>query len=72
MGDWPVAGFTPANDQIRDKLSFAFADLGGQTVKNISRAVGVFGLTSKEINALPEPELAQPDIETTVGSISPT
>jgi class 3 adenylate cyclase/pimeloyl-ACP methyl ester carboxylesterase len=49
-----------ANDQIRDKLSLAFADLGEQTVKNISRAVGVFGLGSKEIEALPEPELAQP------------
>ena len=48
-----------ANDQIRDKLSFAFADLGEQTVKNISRAVGIFGLASKEIEALPEPELAQ-------------
>jgi class 3 adenylate cyclase/pimeloyl-ACP methyl ester carboxylesterase len=49
-----------ANDQIRDKLSLAFADLGEQMVKNISRAVGVFGLASKEIEALPEPELAQP------------
>ena len=35
-----------ANDQIRDKLSLAFADLGEQAVKNISRAVGVFGLTA--------------------------
>jgi TolB-like protein/rhodanese-related sulfurtransferase/tetratricopeptide (TPR) repeat protein len=43
-----------ANDQIRDKLSLAFADLGEQTVKNISRAVGVFGLTVKDIAALPE------------------
>jgi class 3 adenylate cyclase/pimeloyl-ACP methyl ester carboxylesterase len=48
-----------ANDQIRDKLSLAFADLGEQTVKNIARAVGVFGLTSKDIEALPEPEMAQ-------------
>ena len=29
----------------------------------MSRAVGVFGLTSKEIEALPEPELAQPEAE---------
>jgi class 3 adenylate cyclase/pimeloyl-ACP methyl ester carboxylesterase len=43
-----------ANDQIRDKLSLAFADLGEQTVKNISRAVGVFGLTARDIEVLPE------------------
>jgi class 3 adenylate cyclase/pimeloyl-ACP methyl ester carboxylesterase len=49
-----------ANDQIRDKLSLTFADLGEQAVKNISRAVGVFGLASKEIEALPEPEVAKP------------
>ena len=43
-----------ANDQIRDKLSMAFADLGEQAVKNIARAVGVFGLTAEDIDALPE------------------
>ena len=43
-----------ANDQIRDKLSLSFADLGEQAVKNISRAVGVFGLTAKDIESLPE------------------
>jgi class 3 adenylate cyclase/pimeloyl-ACP methyl ester carboxylesterase len=42
-----------ANDQIRDKLSLSFADLGEQAVKNISRAVGVFGLTAGDIESLP-------------------
>ncbi len=52
-----------ANDQIRDKLALAFTDLGEQTVKNISRAVGVFGLGSKEIEALPEPKITQPTLD---------
>ena len=42
-----------ANDQIRDKLSISFEDLGEQAVKNISRAVGVFGLAAKDIAAIP-------------------
>ena len=48
-----------ANDQIRDKLALSFADLGEQTVKNIARAVGVFGLSAQDIAALPEEELPQ-------------
>jgi class 3 adenylate cyclase len=46
-----------ANDQIRDKLPFVFADLGEKSVKNISRTVGVFGLAAKDIAALSEKEL---------------
>jgi class 3 adenylate cyclase/pimeloyl-ACP methyl ester carboxylesterase len=46
-----------ANEQIRGKLSLAFADLGEQVVKNIAQAVGVFGLAATEIEALPEPDL---------------
>ena len=48
-----------ANDQIRDKLALAFADLGEQTVKNISRAIGVFALAPTDIEALPEPQALQ-------------
>jgi adenylate cyclase len=48
-----------ANDQIRDKLSLAFADLGEQAMKNIARAVGVFGLAAIDIAALPEEALPE-------------
>ena len=47
-----------ANEQIRDKLSLSFADLGEQTVKNIARAVGVFGLAAKDIAALTRGRIA--------------
>jgi class 3 adenylate cyclase/pimeloyl-ACP methyl ester carboxylesterase len=43
-----------ANEQIRDKLSLSFADLGEQAVKNIARAVGVYGLAARDILALPD------------------
>jgi class 3 adenylate cyclase/pimeloyl-ACP methyl ester carboxylesterase len=48
-----------ANEQIRDKLSLAFADLGEQTVKNIARSVGVFGLAAHDIAMLPEEALPE-------------
>jgi pimeloyl-ACP methyl ester carboxylesterase len=47
-----------ANEQIRDKLSLEFTDLGEQAVKNISRAVGVFGLSASQIAKLPDQDQA--------------
>jgi pimeloyl-ACP methyl ester carboxylesterase len=48
-----------ANEQIRDKLSLAFADLGEQTVKNIARSIGVFGLAAQDIATLPQEVLPE-------------
>jgi TolB-like protein/class 3 adenylate cyclase/Flp pilus assembly protein TadD len=44
-------------DQIRDKLSYAFEDLGEQSVKNISRPVRVYALRPEAIAALPAPSV---------------
>ena len=41
-------------DQVRDKLSFAFADLGEQNLKNIARPVRAFSLAARTIATLPE------------------
>ncbi len=61
-----------ANEHIRDKLALSFADLGEQTVKNISRAVGVFGMSAKDIAALPEEELAHaPETAEPAAEIAP-
>jgi TolB-like protein/Tfp pilus assembly protein PilF len=47
-------------DNIRDKLSYEFVDLGEQTVKNIARPVRVFGLAAKAVAALPQITTAAP------------
>ena len=39
-------------DQVRDKLSFGFEDMGEQTVKNIARPIGVHRVSLAE-NAAP-------------------
>jgi hypothetical protein len=41
-----------ANEQIRDKPSLPLADLGEQTVKNIARSIGVFGLGALDMAGL--------------------
>jgi adenylate cyclase len=43
-----------ARDQIRDKVTFPFVDLGEQAVKNIARPVRAFGLSAQMIAALPD------------------
>jgi class 3 adenylate cyclase/pimeloyl-ACP methyl ester carboxylesterase len=60
-----------ANEQIRGKLALPFADLGEHAVKNISGAIGVFGLASKDIGILPEPELPQPGYDKSAASTEP-
>jgi adenylate cyclase len=40
-------------DQIRDKLSFPFADIGEQSVKNIARPVRAYALNAAAVASLP-------------------
>jgi len=44
-------------DQIRDKLAYAFEDLGEQSVKNIARPVRVYALRPDAIADLPTPSV---------------
>jgi adenylate cyclase len=51
-------------DQVRDKLNFAFEDMGEQQVKNIARPVRVFRIAAPVIGQPPasaKPTLALPD-----------
>ena len=53
-------------DQIRDKLAYAFEDLGEQSVKNIARPVRVYALRPKAVaelatsRVLPAPPISRP------------
>jgi adenylate cyclase len=44
-------------DQIRDKLAYAFEDLGEQRVKNIARPVRAYALHPDAVAALPAPRV---------------
>ncbi len=48
------------HDQVRDRLPFAFTDLGEQQVKNIARPVRVYRVTGQE-TPMPEAALPLPD-----------
>jgi TolB-like protein/class 3 adenylate cyclase len=53
-------------DQVRDKVDFAFQDIGEQEVKNIARPVRVYrvrdaGATIESPLAMPKPALSLPD-----------
>jgi adenylate cyclase len=45
-------------DQIRNRLTFSFEDLGEQSVKNIARPVRVYALRPEAIAALPAPSVS--------------
>jgi adenylate cyclase len=47
-------------DQIRDKLAYAFEDLGEQSVKNIARPVRVYALHPEAVADLPMPSVCPP------------
>ena len=44
-------------DHIRDKLTYPFEDMGEQQVKNITRPIRVYALTSEVVAELPVPSL---------------
>ena len=55
-----------AYDQVRDKVPFSFVDLGDQTLKNIARAVSVYGIAAREMTR-PEGDRATPPVSTVGG-----
>ena len=51
-------GFDIVHDQVRDKLSFGFDDMGEQSVKNIARPIGVHRSPSLRLPYRPRPNPA--------------
>jgi TolB-like protein/tetratricopeptide (TPR) repeat protein len=45
------------HDQIRDKLPYAFEDLGEQSIKNIGRPVQVYAMSAAAVASLPPVEI---------------
>ena len=58
------------HDQVRDKLSFGFEDLGEQTVKNITRPIGVHRVSLAETS--PQTSAAAASKLETAGSSRPS
>jgi adenylate cyclase len=44
----------PVREQIRDKLSYPFEDMGEHSVKNITRPVHVYGISATTVASLPQ------------------
>ncbi len=61
-----------AYDQVRDKVPFSFVELGDQTLKNIARAVSVYGIAPKEMiwpeEAIGQPNAASPAVDDRSGT----
>jgi adenylate cyclase len=60
------------HDQVRDKLSFGFEDLGEQTVKNISHPIGVHRVSLAQVAPLAAAESAAPSKSESASSNRPS
>src|SRR5262245_33818767 len=60
------------HDQVRDKLSFGFEDMGEQSVKNIARPIGVHRIQIAELTAPPVVKSAASSRSDIAGSSRPS
>src|ERR1700732_3257222 len=65
---WPSRGgiciSRVVRDQIRDKLPYAFEDMGEQSVKNIARPVRVYAFSAAAVARLPPVTVPPPPKQT--------